>query len=194
MVGRECLLTNHDVAETLRLLADLLSIRGESIYKVSAYRVAADSIDGLPESLAAIRRAGDLEDIPGVGKEIAQTISDLLDTGTFPLLQQVESQFPRTVAGLLAVPGIGPKRARELYRELGIDSLDALRRAMAEGRLDNAPGFGPGVARRIADGLRAVESDDRRLPLGVARARGVALIQALRAMGKADAAPCTVRR
>jgi DNA polymerase (family 10) len=173
--------TNHDVAETFRLLADLLSIRGDSIYKVSAYRAAADSIEGLPESLEAIRRRGELEHVPGVGREIAQKISDLLDTGTFPLLREVQSQFPRSVAELLTVPGVGPKRARELYRELAVDSLDALRKAVAEGRLDDAPGFGPGVARRIAEGLRSVETADRRLPLGVAYARGHALIQQLEA-------------
>jgi DNA polymerase (family 10) len=174
-------LSNHDVAETFHLLADLLSIRGDSIYKVSAYRVAADSIDGLPESLAAVRRRGGLEEIPGVGKEIAQKISDLLDTGTFPLLQEVEAQFPRTVAELLAVPGVGPKRARELYQGLGIDRLESLREAIKEGRLDNAPGFGLGVARRIAEGLGSIEAEDRRLPLGVARSRGLALIQQLMA-------------
>ena len=172
-------MTNHEVATTFRRLADLLSIRGESVYKVAAYRRAADSIDLLAEPLEAVRQHGGLEDIPGVGKEIAQKISGLLDTGTFPLLQEVEAEFPPGVAELLTVPGIGPKRARELYQELGIDSLDALRNAVAGGRLDHARSLGPGIVQRIAEGLRSTEVADQRLPLGVAHARGLELIRQL---------------
>ena len=98
-------LSNSEVAATFRTLADLLSIRGDSAYKVNAYRRAAESIAALSESLAAVRRRGDLTQISGVGKEIAQKIGALLDTGTFPLLQQIEHEIPRGVAELLAVPG-----------------------------------------------------------------------------------------
>jgi DNA polymerase (family 10) len=177
MVPRK--MTNSDVATTFRLLADLLSIRGESIYKVAAYRSAAEAIEQLPEALAAIRRRGGLESIPGVGREIAQKISDLLDTGTFKLLEEVEAEIPPGVAELLAVPGIGPTRARELYREMGIDNLDALRRAVGEGRLATAPGVGPALAQRVAEGLRSIQTADHRLPLGVARSRGLALLRQL---------------
>src|SRR5260370_7093951 len=128
-------MTNAEVAATFRLLSDLLAIRGESIYKVNAYRRAAESIGALSEPLTAIRQRGALTEIPGVGKEIAQKIGNLLDTGTFPLLQQVEAQIPPGVAALLTVPGIGPKRALALYQTLGISSLDALRAALAQSRL-----------------------------------------------------------
>jgi DNA polymerase (family X) len=171
--------TNAEVTATLRLLADLLAIRGESPYKVVAYRRAAESIAGLAEPLDAIRRRGALEAIPGVGTEIAQKIGSLLDTGTFPLLQEVEAEVPPGVATLLAVPGIGPKRARALYQRLGIDSLDALRTALAQGRL-GAAGVGPREAERLAAALRSLQATDARLPLGVARALGLELIRTLR--------------
>jgi DNA polymerase/3'-5' exonuclease PolX len=73
-------MTNPEVAATFRLLADLLSILGESTYRVIAYRRAAESIEALSEPLTAIRLRGDLQEIPGVGKEIAQKIGELLDT------------------------------------------------------------------------------------------------------------------
>jgi DNA polymerase (family 10) len=172
-------MTNPEVAATFRLLADLLSIRGESVYRVGAYRRAAESIGGLSESLQAIKRRGELEEIPGVGKDIAQKIAELLDTGTFKLLQEVEAQFPPGVASLLSVPGVGPKRARELYEGAGIDSLDALRAALVDGRLAAAPGIGPAVAQRIEEGLRSIVAQDTRLPLGTARARGLELMRQL---------------
>jgi DNA polymerase (family 10) len=172
-------MTNPEVAATFRLLADLLSIRGESVYRVGAYRRAAESIGGLSESLQAIKKRGELEEIPGVGKDIAQKINELLDTGSFKLLAEVQAQFPPGVASLLSVPGIGPKRARELYEGLGIDSLDALRAALADGRLAAAPGVGPAVAQRIEEGMRSIVVQDTRLPLGTARPRGLELVRQL---------------
>src|ERR671938_595525 len=164
-------MTNAEVAATFRRLADLLAIRGEDAYRVSAYRRAAESIGQASESIAALRQAGRLQEIPGVGMEIARKIADLLDTGTFRLLQEVEAQFPPGVASLLAVPGLGPRRARALYQTLGIDSLDALRAALAEGRL-GAAGVGPREAERIAAGLGSLQATDERLPLPTAQALG----------------------
>ena len=105
-------MTNAEVAATFRRLTALLAIRGEDAYRVGAYRRAAASIGQTPESIAALRQRGGLQEIPGVGVEIAQKIADLLDTGSFRLLREVEAQFPPGIASLLAVPGIGPRRAR----------------------------------------------------------------------------------
>lgn len=173
-------LTNAQIAATFRLLADLLAIRGESVYKVTAYRRAAESIAQTSEPIAAIRQRGRLTDIPGVGKEIARKLTDLLDTGTFRLLEDVETEFPPGVATLLTVPEIGPKRARLLYQQLGIESLDALRGAIIQGRLARVPGLGPREVARIAAGLESLQVDERRLPIGVARPMGIDLISHLR--------------
>lgn len=173
-------LSNAEVAATLTRLADLLAIRGENRFKVGAYRRAAESIAQQSEPLAAIRKRGDLEEIPGVGEEIAVKIGDLLDTGSFKLLREVEAAIPPGVAELLAVPDVGPKRARTLYERLGVDSLAALRRAIDAGRLRGLPGFGADLIARIAAGLDAPESDDRRLRLDRARALAGELIAQLR--------------
>jgi len=172
--------SNAEIAATFRLLADLLSLRGESIYKINAYRRAAESIAALPEPITAIRARGALDEIPGVGKEIALKIEQLLDTGSFPLLDEVQAEFPRSVAELLAVPGIGPKRAAALYKTLGIDSKAALQRALDEGRIAATPGFGPTFAERIAAALKTLDAADTRVPLGVARPLALQLIAALR--------------
>lgn len=171
-------MTNAEVAEKFRLLADLLSILGESTFRVNAYRRAAESIEALSESLAAVRKRNQLEEIPGVGKEIAQKIGDLLDTGTFALLERVEQQVPPSVATLLEVPGIGPKRARALFETMGIDSLDALGQAIERGDLE-AAGIGARDAERIKTWLASLQAPDQRLPLGAARKVGLSLMQHL---------------
>ncbi len=160
--------SNSDIAATLRLLADLLEIRGEAVFKLAAYRRASESISRLPEPLRTVRDRGELGRITGVGKAIAQKIEDLLDTGSFKLLDEVRAEIPAGVAQLLQVPEVGPKRARQLHRELGIQSLDDLRLALADGRLAGMSGLGPRGAERIAEGLRSLQPPDERLVLGVA--------------------------
>ena len=171
---------NPAVAATFQRLADLLEIRGESAYRVGAYRRAAESLAQLTEPLSAIRKRSDLKKIPGVGAAIAEKIEDLLNTGSFPLLREVEAEIPAGVAELLAVPDVGPKRARLLYDELGIDSLIALRAAAETGQLEQVKGIGTGAAKRIAAGLTSLQASDTRLPLGQAWQLGLALIARLR--------------
>ena len=173
-------MTNAEVAATFVLLADLLEIRGESSYRVLAYRRAADGIRQQAEAVATLHQRGALKEIPGVGTEIAQKIGDLLDTGSFRLLDEVKAEVPTGVASLLSVPGLGPKRAKILYKELGIESLDTLRTALDEGRVAGVAGVGPKTAERIAAGLKSLHTDDTRLPLGTARPLGLRLIQQLR--------------
>lgn len=181
-------MSNREIAHVFRLLADLLEIRGEAVFKLTAYRRAADTIAALPESVAAVRARGELHELPGVGKAIAQKIEDLLDAGTFRLLEEVRTEIPEGVADLLAVPEIGAKRARLLYQALGIDGLDALRDALADGRLAGLGGLGPRGAQRIAEGLDSLRPPDERVPLGVARELGLELVTLLR-----DAVPETIR-
>lgn len=173
-------LSNAEVAATFNRLADLLAIRGENRFKVVAYRRAAESIGQVGEPLAAIRQRGGLEEIPGVGEEIAEKIGDLLDTGSFRLLREVEGQFPPSVTELLTVPDVGPKRARTLYEQLGVDSLASLKAAIEAGKLNGLPGFGKDLVARIAAGLQAPESEERRMRLDRSRAVAGELIAAMR--------------
>ncbi len=177
-------LSNVQVAATFERLADLLEIRGETVYKVAAYRKAAESIRNLPESLADVRERGELEKVPGVGRAIAQKIDDLYETGSFKLLDEVQAEYPPTVAELLTVPDVGPKRARQMYKELGIDSLVALRQAVEDGSIRRLSGLGQKGLERIVAGLASMRPPDERVPLGSAREAGLELISALR-----DSAP-----
>lgn len=179
--------SNATIAAAFGQLADLLEIDGESAFRVRAFRRAAETLGAIPEPLAAIRERGELKRVPGVGTAIAGKIEDLLDTGRMRQLEEVKARVPEGVAGLLAVPHIGPKRAGRLFGELGVAGLDGLRLALAEGRVDAL--LSAGEARRIAQGLARIEAgNDGRVPLGVADALARDLLAALR-----DAAPGIVR-
>ena len=171
---------NATIAAELELLGDLLQIQGESAFKVGAYRRAAEGITGLSESLTGIRARGGLDEVPGVGKAIAAKIGELLDTGQMKALVRAETTTPRGVAALLSVPGIGPKKAKRLYDEAGIASLDALRAALDDGQATAI--LGAAEAKRAARSLSATREGDGRLPLGQARAIGLGLIERLRAV------------
>ena len=173
-------MTNIEIANKLRLLANLLEIGGEPGFKVSAYRKAAENIDALPEGLAAIRARGELEEIPGVGKGIAVKIGDLLDTGTMNALEKAQAVIPAGGAELLAVPDVGPKRARQLFEEGGIGNLAQLKEAAASGALNNLAVLGAKGAQRIATALSTMGEPDTRIPLPVAVRLGNELIALLR--------------
>ena len=152
------MLTDRDnawVAERLREFAALLEL-ADAPRRPRAYRRAAISIEQLREPIAKLRRSwGErgLEEIHGIGPHIASVIGELLDTGTSDALERLRKRFPVDVAGLLAVEGVGTKTLRQLWRELGVETVGDLDRALDEERVQALPGFG---ARRVARLRRAV--------------------------------------
>ncbi len=137
-------MTNADIAATFEHVADLLEYQGENVFRVRAYRNAARTIDGMVESLATVRAqpGRSLTDLEGIGTDLAEKIGTLLDTGALPLLEELRREVPAVAFELMRVPGLGPKKARALVEQLGIDSLEALERACAEGRVATVKGFG----------------------------------------------------
>lgn len=157
-------MTNAEIAGVLNELADLLEFQGANPFRVRAYRQAARTVEACPESLA--ERHGDparpLTDLPGIGDDLAGKIGQLLDTGRIDLLEQLRAELPPTVLDLLRVPGLGPKRAAQLYKELGIASLDQLREACESQRIRALKGFGAKTEETIAAGIAvALQSQQR---------------------------------
>jgi DNA polymerase (family 10) len=167
-------LSNAEVAAALELLADLLEIEGANTFRVRAYRNAARTVVELPDSLAQMLGAGqDLSDLPGIGKDLAGKLAELVRTEHLPLLEEIKSRTPAGLVGLLQIPGLGPKRVHLLHEALGVASPEDLAAALAEGRLHGLHGFGPKTEQHLRDELRRRRSAVRRLTL--LEAEGAAL-------------------
>src|ERR671937_2104658 len=126
---------NAEIADALSELATLYELDGAIRYRVLAYREAARVIRQSPVSVAELARAGRATELPGVGKTLEQKILALLGTGEIPAAAKLKLKFPPSLIEVTRVPGVGPKRARLVFDELGVASLDDLRAAAAEQRI-----------------------------------------------------------
>jgi DNA polymerase (family 10) len=152
---------NADIARIFEEMADLLEIQGANPFRVRAYRTAARNLTRLGTEVADMLAQGrKLEELSGIGKDLAQKIAEIVDTGGLQALRNLQREVPPGVADLLRLPGLGPKRVATLYHELDIHSLDGLERAARDGRIRELAGFGAkteaGLLRAIAD-HRSVE-------------------------------------
>lgn len=159
-------LHNVDIAETLRKMADLLEIEGANEFRVRAYRNAATTLLGLPQDVSVLLAEGkDLAELPGIGHDLAGKIAEIVDTGTLEVLEKLETRVPPGLSDVLRVPGLGPKKVKILYDQLGIDSLEALRDAMESGKIRELPGFGEKTEENIREGLDRMQIEENRTRL-----------------------------
>jgi len=148
---------NLAVARVLSEIGDLLEIKSENPFKIRAYRNAAETVAHLGEPVAALS-AAERHHLPGIGKDLAGKIGELVDTGTCQYHQELLQEFPPTVLDLLRLQGVGPKTVALLYRSLDIKSLDDLERAARDGRIRELKGMG---AKKEALILKALEDRQR---------------------------------
>lgn len=155
-------MTNVEIARVFTELADLLEMKGESQFKVRAYRQAAHAFKQLPKEVEALVRDGyDLEEIPGVGEAIAKKTTELVTTGHLTIHDKLKAEFPEGILDILAVPGIGPRMAMRLYTELGVGSIEDLERAIRDGRVAEMPRMGGKAAQRLMSQLKSARARER---------------------------------
>jgi DNA polymerase (family 10) len=135
--------TNTEIATALDELGDLYELDGAVVHRVVAYRNAAKAVRDAPVSVTALARQGRATELPAVGRIIQEKVLALADTGEIPAAVKLRAKFPPGLLEITHLPGLGPKRARRLFEELGIDSLDALKTAAEEHRIRTLKGFGP---------------------------------------------------
>ena len=150
--------TNAEIALALDELGDLYELDGAIIHRVVAYRNAAKAVREASMSVAGLAREGRATELPGVGKTLQEKVLSLVETGSIPAAEKLRAKFPAGLLEITRLPGLGPKRARLLYDELGIDSLAALRAAAEGERLRGVKGFGPKAETNILEGLAAAEA------------------------------------
>jgi len=182
------MMNNRQLADTFTLIANLLEIKGEIIYKTLAYRKAAESLTSLGRDASEYWKEGKLKEIPGVGQAIADKINELLNTGELEFLNKLEAEVPPGLAGWLQVPGLGPKKVALIWKELGITKLEDLEKAAKDGKLRDLPGMGKKSEAQIIDGIASLSRRSGRLPLGRAWPLAQEIIAKLRQVDGVTAA------
>src|SRR5262249_52632606 len=128
-------MNNQEVAQVFDNIGDLLEIKGEVIYKILAYRRAAENLRGYGQDVNVAWKAGRLRGIPGVGQAIAEKIDELLGTGKLGFYEKLKAEIPEGLIALLAVPDVGPKKAAMFWKKLNITSVAELEAAARAGKL-----------------------------------------------------------
>jgi DNA polymerase (family 10) len=158
-------MNNSEVSSLFDELGDLLEFQGANPFRVRAYRNAARTLKDLGEPLTAIVADPQrkLTDIQGIGDDLADKIVELLSTGSLPQLEELRAQTPASVMALMRIPGLGPKKAAVLFKELGIQTLDQLRAACEAHRVQELKGFGKKTEETILAGLPLAAQAEVRL-------------------------------
>jgi DNA polymerase (family 10) len=172
---------NQDIAEQLDLLGDLLELEGEASFRVLAYRRAAARVRETGTSVAELALAGKAKDLSGIGRTIEEKIVQIVDDGEIHALSKRRVGVPPGVVQFMRLPGLGPKSAARLWRELGITTLDELKQAAEGQRLRGLAGFGARKEEQILKAL-AVEAptEEPRALLGLGLPAVLAVVDVLR--------------
>ncbi len=174
------LVHNADVADIFNRFADLLEIDGANPFRVRAYRNAARTIASLGQNATdMVRKGKDLTDLPGIGKDLAQKIEEIVRTGSLSQLKELEAHIPGQLARLMKMPGLGPKRVRALHERLGISTLEELKMAAEKGKISQLRGFGDKIERMVLEEIGQVKKGER-IKLVVAEEIGNALVDHLK--------------
>ena len=185
---------NAEIAAMFDQAAELLEIGGENQFRVRAYRRAARVIEGLPKAAGSLLKSGrDLSELPGIGKDLAGKIADIVKTGHFGLLDTLKRKLPGDLGDMAALPGLGPKRIKLLYDRLKVRTLNDLRQAIKTGRLRELRGFGPVMEKKLLEALEK-PPPAKRFKLAVAEAEAEALVGVLRGSGRVVVAGSYRRR
>ena len=171
---------NLAVAAIFEEIADRLAIQGGNVFRVRAYANAARTVQALGRDVKQMCESGEnLDELPGIGADLAGKIREIVDTGKCAVLEQLRREMPAAVTELLKVPGLGPKRVSVLWHELEVETPQQVLRAARAGRIRALPGFGEKMERQIEAALASQLSKDQRMKLATAAQYAEALVKHL---------------
>ncbi len=155
-------MNKREIAETLEAIADLLELRGENPFKVRAYRSGARALDQLQEDLGGIIEEERLGKVDGIGKALVEKITELHTSGRLEYFEKLKAEVPAGLVAMLDIPGLGPKKIKKLYDELGVERIEALREACEAGKVSGLEGFGKKTEEKLLSGIRNLEAYNAR--------------------------------
>ena len=146
---------NPEIARIFEEVADVLEIQNENPFRIRAYRNATRTVEGLTTPLRKwVEEGRNLTDLPGIGKEMANHIREMVETGTLGFRDELLAEVPRSLIELMRLPALGPKKAKKIFDELKVGSIDELEAAAKEGRIAAIPGFGAKSQEKILAGIQ----------------------------------------
>jgi DNA polymerase (family 10) len=172
-------LSNGDLARIFHEIGDMLEVKGELVFKTVAYHRAADAIAHSPVEISRAYLDGRPPRIAGVGEAISRKIEELARTGRLGFYEKLRQEVPPSLVALLEIAGVGPKTVKQLHDELGVETLDDLRRAAQAGSLRGLKGMSEKTEQGVLAGIAALESRQERMRLGRAESIVASLIAEL---------------
>lgn len=158
------MISNVEIANLFEEMADLLELSGENAFRIRAYRNGAKAIAEMSDSVEQwVREAKDLTTVEGIGATLAEKTQVIVETGRLPQLEKLRLEVPPTLRSIMAIPGLGAKKAMKLFQELGIDDLPKLRSACEEGLVAGLKGFGEKTQSSILANMQIAEKAATRI-------------------------------
>lgn len=173
---------NRAIAAMFHDIADMLEIKEESPFRITAYRRAARALEGLTEDVAPVAARGELTGIPGIGEGSAEKIEEFLKTGTCRYYEELKSQLPPGLTTLMSVPEVGPKTAMLLHEKLGIKTIEELEAACKAGNVRKLPRMGAKTEENILKGIALIRRTKERRPIGQVLPHAQEIMETLRAL------------
>jgi len=159
---------NRVIAAMFNDIADMLEIKDDSPFRITAYRRAARALEEMGEDIAAVAARGqrDLLKVPGIGKGTAEKIEEFLERGTSAYYEELRASLPLGITTLMSVPEVGPKTALLLHEKLGVGTIEELEQAAKEGRIRTLPRMGAKTEENIIRGIALIRRTKERRPIG----------------------------
>lgn len=180
---------NADIAAVLSEIGDLLEIAGEQVFRVGAYQRAANTVRNLAKDVGDIYAEGGLKSLqalPGIGKSTAEKIEEMLATGSCGHLEELRKSLPSSLIALIEIPGLGPKKAKVFYDELGVSSIDELEEAAKAGKLRELKGMSAKSEENILRGIRQFREHHERILLSQAHPLATKIVEELKSHPAVD--------
>ena len=152
-------MTNAEIAAALRELGILYELDGADRYRILAYENAAKTVAEWPQSLEQMASEKRLQELPGIGKTLAEKIDALIEHGSIPAADELKKRIPEGLVDVTRVPGLGAKTASRLHAELGVEDLESLRAAAEQGKIRELKGLGPKAEENILEGLEKTPAE-----------------------------------
>jgi len=173
---------NNDIEEIFNKVAALLEIKGENQFRIRSYRNAARTVGNLSQNISdMISAKKDLTELPGIGKDLAGKIEEIVKTGKLTLLEQLKQEMPGELSKLMEISGLGAKRIAVVYHKLNVSTLSELEKAAKEHKIRDLPGFGEKTEAAVLEETRRLQQEEtKRTKLVLAELDAESLVRHLK--------------